>query len=176
MLSSLALSAAVFLTACTPAPASQAATALDDAQIAHIAVTANQLDVTAARQALEKSSNADVRAFAETMIRDHEGVIAKAAELAKKLGVTPADNETSKTLTASADTTRERLSALTGAAFDRAYMDNEVAYHQAVIGAVEGTLVPNTSNAELRQLLEAVLPALRTHLAHAQGLAAALAG
>jgi putative membrane protein len=147
---------------------------LNDAQIAHIAVTANQLDITAARQALERSTNPEVRRFAETMIRDHEGVIAKAVELAGRLGVTPQDNETSRALASDAASTRTNLAKLSGSSFDKAYMDNEVAYHGAVISAIEDVLVPNTQNAELKQLLQAVLPALRAHQQHAQQLAAAL--
>lgn len=169
----LAAAALLALTGVTPGPGARA---LDDAQIAHIAVTANQLDVAAAQQALEKSTDPVVRAFAETMIRDHQGVIQKATALATELHVTPMDNETSRALTSSAEATRARLAGLDGAAFDRAYMDNEVTYHQAVIQAVEETLVPNTRNAELRQLLQAVLPALKAHLAQAQHLAAALSG
>ncbi len=168
---------AVVLLSCTvlglPAP-SVSAQELDDAAIAHIAVTANQLDITGAEQALEKSSNQDVRAFAETMIRDHKGVIEQAAALAARLGVTPADNDVSRSLAAQAEDVRIRLASLRGAAFDRAYMDNEVSYHEAVIAAVNDTLVPNTSNGELRQLLEAVVPALEAHLAHARRVSAEL--
>lgn len=141
---------------------------LDDAVVAHIAVTANQLDIAGAEQALERSSNAEVRAFAETMIRDHTGVIEQAVALAERLGVTPKDNETSQALVARAAETRERLADLEGAAFDRAYMENEITYHEAVITAVEETLVPATSNEELKQLLEGVVPALRAHLEHAR--------
>ncbi len=139
-------------------------------------MTANQLDVTAARQALGKSENAQVRGFAETMIRDHESVIEKAAALAKRLGVTPEDNETSRNLTASASATREKLSGLSADAFDRAYMDNEIAYHRGVIDAVESTLIPNTTNTELKQLLRSVVPALKAHLEHAERVAAELKG
>lgn len=149
---------------------------LDDASIAHIAVTANHLDVVAAEQALEQSSHDEVRAFAETMIRDHRGVIEQAAALAERLGVSPADNDTSRGLSARAEEVRDALADLSGAAFDQAYMANEVAFHETVIGAVEGTLVPNTSNAELRALLEAVVPALRAHLDHARRLHAELGG
>lgn len=152
------------------APAAVAAQDLDDAKIAHVAVTANRLDITAAEQALEKSSNPEVRAFAETMIRDHTGVIEQAAALAERLGVTPEANATSEALTAQAAETRERLAELEGGAFDRAYMENEVAYHEAVITAVEEALVPNTSNEELTQLLRGVVPALRAHLEHARRL------
>ena len=157
-------------------PSAPAPAALNDAQIAHIAVTANQLDVAAARQALDKSKNPAVRAFAETMVRDHEGVIKQAVALAKRLGVTPEDNDTSRSLTTSADATRERLSHLSGAAFDKAYMDNEVAYHQAVIDAVENTLIPNTQNAELKKLLESVVPALKAHLQQARTVVSGLKG
>lgn len=152
------------------------AQALDDAAIAHIAVTANQLDITGAEQALERTANDEVRAFAQTMIRDHQGVIEQAAALAGRLGVTPRDNETSRTLSTQAATIRTDLSALRGAAFDRAYMDNEVAYHQSVIEAVESTLIPNTSNGELRALLQAVVPALRAHLEHARMVRSGLSG
>lgn len=147
---------------------------LDDAMIAHIAVTANQLDVTGAEQALEKSSHPRVRAFAETMIRDHRGVIEQAASLAERLGVTPKDNDTSETLASRAAQVREDLADLRGVAFDRAYMENEVAYHQTVIAAVEETLIPNTSNGELKQLLQSVVPALRAHLEHARRVSAEL--
>lgn len=149
---------------------------LDDAAIAHIAVTANQLDITAAEQALERSSHPGVRDFAETMIRDHTGVIEQAAGLAERLGVTPKDNGTSRALAAQATEARGRLAELHGAAFDRAYMENEVAYHEAVIAAVEETLVPNTSNAELKQLLQSVVPALRAHLEHARQLSREVGG
>lgn len=152
------------------------APALDDAQIAHIAVTANQLDVTAAEQAVGKSSNPDVLSFAHTMIRDHTGVIQQATALATRLGVTPEDNETSRNLAAAAKATREKLSRLSGTAFDKAYMDNEVTYHKTVIEAVETTLVPNTHNAELKQLLQSVLPALKAHLQQATKVAGGLKG
>ena len=150
------------------------AQSLNDAQVAHIAVTANALDVTAARQAMDRSTNAEVRRFAATMIRDHEGVIEQAAALAERLGVTPQDNETSATLTEQADATRSRLAGLSGPDFDRAYMEHEVGYHEAVIAAVEQTLVPNTENAELKALLQGVVPALRAHLEHARQLAGEL--
>jgi len=149
---------------------------LTDAEIAHIAVTANQLGATAAEQALEKSRQPDVRAFAETMIRDHEAVIGQAAALAERLGVTPEDNETSRGLASTAEATLERLDGLDGAAFDLAYVENEVTYHEAVIAAVEDTLIPNTSNQELKELLQSVLPALEAHREHAERLVGELRG
>ncbi len=143
-----------------------------DAEIAHIAYTAGALDVAAAKQALAKSRNADVRAFAETMLRDHEAVNGKALELVKKLGVTPTDNDTSIALSKQSRETHDRLGKLSGAAFDRAYMQNEVAYHQTVNGALKATLIPSADNAELKALLVTGLTLFGEHQAHAEHLAA----
>lgn len=150
------------------APTLMAQKKLSDPEIASVAVTANQVDIGYAEIAKEKTKNADVKKFAETMITDHKGVIAQASDLVKKLGVTPKDNDVSKKLAADAEKKKKELKGKTGAAFDKAYIDNEVAYHKAVIAMVEGTLIPDSQNAELKQLLQNVLPAFRTHLEHAE--------
>jgi putative membrane protein len=126
----------------------------NDAQIAHIAYTADEIDIKAAKLALEKSKNKEVRDFAENMVRDHTAVNDQALALVKKLNVTPQDNETSKALVKQADAKQAELKKLEGAAFDKAYADNEVAYHKAVDNALETVLIPNASNAELKDLLE----------------------
>ena len=143
---------------------------LSDAEVASVAVTANQIDIDYAELARKKSKDADVLQFAQTMANDHKAVIAQAAALVKKLGVTPKDNAVSQQLLAEAAKTRKALSAKSGAAFNKAYIDNEVAYHTAVIAAVEGLLIPETENEELKALLQKVLPALKAHLGHAQML------
>lgn len=143
---------------------------LSDAEVAFVAVTANQIDIDFAGIAKQKSKDANVRQFAETMERDHKAVIAQAAALAKKLGVTPQNNAVSKGMLADAAKTKKSLDAKSGAAFNKAYIDNEVAYHKAVIGAVENVLIPETENSELRELLQTVVPALKSHLMHAEML------
>ena len=143
---------------------------LSDAEIASVAVTANQIDIDYAKIAQERSKNADVLKFAETMINDHNAIIGMAVELVTKLKVTPKDNDVSKKLLADAEKTKKMLKKKSGSAFDKAYVDNEVAYHKAVIAAVETVLIPQADNAELKALLEKVMPALRTHLGHAEML------
>jgi putative membrane protein len=143
---------------------------LTDPQIAHIAYTAGEIDIAAAKQALKKSKNKDVLSFAHEMIRDHEAVNKKALALVKKLKVKPEDNPTSKTLAANAAQKRQDLAKLNGAAFDQAYAQNEVAYHQAVNSTLETTLIPSAQNAELKSLLETGLKLFREHQAHAQKL------
>ncbi len=146
----------------------------NDAQIAHIAYTAGNLDVVTARQALAKSSNAAVREFASEMVRDHEAVNAKALELVKALKVTPEENATSQALSKAAEETHKKLASLDGAAFDRAYVDNEVAFHKTVNGALQSTLIPSAKNEQLKALLETGLTLFREHQTHAEHLAAEL--
>lgn len=152
----------------------QAAASPTDPQIAHIAYTAGQLDIEAAKQALSKSTNKDVRAFAEDMLRDHTAVNDKALALVKKLNVTPEDNDTSRALTKQASAKRAELSKLNGVAFDKAYIANEVAYHKTVNGALETTLIPSASNPELKSLLQTGLKIFQGHQQHAEEVARAL--
>lgn len=151
-----------------------AAPAINDAQIAHIAYTAGVIDITAARQALAKSHDQAVRAFAEEMARDHAAVNEQALALVKKLGVTPQDNPTSQSLASRAATEQKKLAALDGAAYDKAYVANEVAYHKTVNGALGGTLIPAAHNAELKSLLETGLKLFQSHQMHAEQLAQSL--
>jgi len=152
----------------------QAAAKPTDPQIAHIAYTAGQLDIEAAKQAISKSTNKDVRAFAEDMVRDHTAVNDKALALVKKLNVTPEDNDTSRALTKQAAEKRAELSKLSGGEFDKAYIANEVAYHKTVNGALETTLIPSASNPELKSLLQTGLKIFQGHQQHAEEVAAAL--
>ena len=143
---------------------------LSDPEIAKVAVVANQIDIDNAKIAQEKSQNNDVKNFAQTMINDHQSVISQATALVKKLNVTPKDNATSKQLLSDAQKTQSSLRSKSGSAFDKAYIDNEVAYHQAVINTVQNVLIPEAKNSELKQLLQNVMPTLKTHLEHAQML------
>jgi putative membrane protein len=141
---------------------------LTDPEIASVAVTANQIDINYAKIAKEKSKNDDVLKFAATMTTDHQSVIDQAVALCKKLGVTPKDNDVSKNLNAGAVTTTKTLRDKTGDVFNKAYIDNEVAYHKAVIETVDNVLIPQTQNADLKALLVKVSPILKSHLEHAQ--------
>jgi putative membrane protein len=154
--------------------AGASAQAIDDAQIAHIVVTANQVDIDAGKVAAAMATNPEVKRFGQQMVTDHTGVNKQAGELAAKLKVTPADNPTSQSLKAGGDKNVATLKTLKGAAFDKAYIDNEVAYHQAVIDAVDKTLIPNAQNAELKNMLVTTRPAFEAHLKMAKDLQSSL--
>ncbi|MEH2531272.1 putative membrane protein [Bradyrhizobium sp. AZCC 1588] len=145
-----------------------------DPQIAHIAYTAGVIDINAAKQAIAKARNKDVKAFAQDMVRDHEAVNKQALDLVKKLKVTPEDNDTSKTLSKQATEKLAELDKLKGADYDKAYLANEVAYHKAVNSALETQLIPSASNAELKSLLQTGLKIFQGHQQHAEQVAAKL--
>lgn len=164
------LSAALIAGAAHAQPAAKPS----DPQIAHVAYTAGQIDIAAAEQALAKSKDPKVRAFAEEMVRDHKAVNDQALVLAKKLGVTPQANATSTALSDQANAKHAELAKLDGAAFDRAYVANEIAYHTTVNGALSATLIPGASNAELKDLLGTGLKLFQEHQRHAEHLATEL--
>jgi putative membrane protein len=149
------------------ADAVAAATKPTDAQIAHIAYTADNMDIENAKQALAKSKNEGIRQFANRMIADHGLVNDQALALVKKLNITPADNPTSQSIKNAQDANRKKLASLSGVAFDKSYADNEAAYHESVDDAVRDTLIPNAENAELKSLLEDTLKTFGDHQHHA---------
>ena len=146
------------------------AAAPTDPQIAMIAVTADNIDIEAGKLAASKTSNAKVKEFANMMVRDHTSVNKKATALAKKLNITPEESDTSRSLKSDGDKTLERLRGLSGAEFDKAYIDNEVSYHESVAKVVDETLIPDSKNAELKALLKSAQPVFASHLKHAKEL------
>ena len=148
---------------------------LTDANIAAIVLTANGIDIENGKLAITKSKNRTVVDFAKQMVVDHTAVNGKATALAERLRLVPEESRASRTLVVSADATRNRMRMRSGLAFDRAYVANEVAYHQAVIDLLDRTLVPGAENKDLKDLLRAVRPAFVAHLEHAKMIQAVLA-
>lgn len=157
-----------------PAPAGRSD--LNDLEMAHVAVTANDTDIRYAHLALAISENPGVREFAETMIRDHSAVNRQVAALAKRLGVNAQDNDVSRELRANARKVTDELSRLRGAEFDRRYAANEAAYHQAVNGLVAGTFIPSIDNREVKKAFEGALEIFLVHQEHAEKLDRELGG
>jgi len=143
---------------------------LTDAQIAAIAVAANKVDIEAGQAARRKTKNAQVKKFANDMIRDHGSANKQAAALVKKLGVTPEESEMSRAITQGGKDNLDNLKPLKGKEFDRAYAEHEVAYHQQVLSALDEKLIPNAQNPELKSLLQSVRAVVAQHLQHASSL------
>ena len=169
LIASLALLSIAHTSAFAKSPAD-----LNDLEIAHVAYTADLIDIRYAHLALAKSVNPAIQAFARTMIRDHEAVNERALALVAKLNVSPQDNFLSQALTAQSEQLVAELSQLTGAAFDRRYAENELAYHGAVNGLVEGTFIPNLQNPEVKTLFQEALVIFKAHEKHAEKMVASL--
>ena len=152
----------------------QSAAKLTDSQIVHITYTAGQLDIEGAKQALSKSTNKDVRDFADQMVRDNTVVNRQALDLVQKLKVTPQDNDLSRALTEQAAGKRAEFAKLNGAEFDKAYLANEVRYNFVVNAALEVTLIPSATDPELKSLLHTGLEMFQGHGQRAQEVASAL--
>jgi putative membrane protein len=156
-------------------PFAGAQSELGDAHVLHIVVAANQVDIDAGKLARTKSVRKETRAFAEQMIADHNAVNAEASALAKRLRVKPEDNAVSRSLHQDG---RDNLASLRGltksAAFDRAYIAHEVAYHEAVLEALDKSLLPSATNDELKALLARMRPAFAAHLEQAKRVRSAL--
>lgn len=164
--SSIAVTAAALLLVAGGASAQSPS----DAQIAHIVVTANQVDIDAGKLAGSKGTSKDVKDFGKMMVTDHSGVNKQAKALATKLKVKPEDNPTSQSLKQGGEANVKTLKGLKGSEFDKAYIDHEVAYHQSVLDAVDKTLIPSAQNAELKDLLVKTRPAFVAHLERAKDI------
>lgn len=168
----LSIVGAVALTSCTVF--AQSPEKLNDLEIAHVAYVADNIDIQYAHLALALSEHPTVREFAQTMVRDHNGVNAQALALLEKLNAQPQDNFLSKSLQSDAQATVDDLTRLRGADFDKAYAENELAYHQAVNDLVENTFIPNIDNPEVKALFEAGLEVFKSHEAAAELMVAAV--
>jgi len=160
--------ALVLLAALGTGTAAETKPVVSDAQIAQIVVTANSIDIENGKIALKQSKTPSVDDFANLMIKDHTAVNNNASALVTRLGVKPEASDTSKSLQSSADTEQSKLRGLKGHDFDKAYLENEVAYHKQVLGAITDVLIPNAQNAELKKMLVDVKPAFQAHLDHAE--------
>jgi putative membrane protein len=173
-LMSVVLVAATIASAQTKKKSEKSEAAPTDPQIAMIAVTADNVDIDAGKLAAEKSTNPKVKEFADLMVRDHTSVNEQATALAQKLNVTPEESATSRSLKSGGDKMMTKLKGLSGAEFDKAYANNEVTYHEQVLGTIDKTLIPNAKNPELKSLLESVRPVIASHLDHAKELQASV--
>jgi putative membrane protein len=141
---------------------------LTDANIAAMVLALNNTDISYARLAPARAGRDDVRKFAERMLTDHTGVNQLVNNLLTKLDVAAEDNTASLDMRDESADKRDLMRELSGFAFDSVYAENEVSYHQKFLSQLDNVMIPAARNAELRNLLTAVRPAVASHLAHAE--------
>jgi putative membrane protein len=164
---------AALLAALVLLPAAAAAQAPTDANIVAIFDAANTADIETGGLAARQASSKEVRELGQSFADAHTSVRQQGRDLARKLGVTPASPAGDKSAAEHAAVIA-RLKGLKGAEFDRAWLDHEIAFHQAVIDAVTKTLLPATRNSELKAFEEKVAPAFVGHMEMAKNLRAKL--
>jgi len=158
------------------AAAAPAAKGLDDPTIVAIFDAANTWDIETGALAAKKGRSKDVRAFGRMLVRDHRMVRQQGRDLAAQLEVTPTPPGKDFALYQAHLAAMKTLRAARGAAFDRAFLEHEASYHQAVIEAVKTQLLPATQNAELKALEVKVAPAFQAHMIAAQNLLTKVSG
>lgn len=168
MLSRSVLAAFAVLVTATFVQAAEDPAALNDLEIAHVAYTADSIDIRYAHLALAISEDPAVREFARTMIPDHEALNARALSLLERLGAEAQDNFLSRQLIAQSRELIGELSRLSGEVFDDRYAENELGYHQAVNGLVADTFIPNIDNPEVKALFQEALVIFKAHEKHAE--------
>jgi putative membrane protein len=152
-----------------PPTSAPAHIALDDPTIVAIFDAANTADIETGELGAKMGSTKAIRDFGAMLARDHKVVRQQGRDLAKKLGVTPTPPKDDDSMAQHA-MIMKKLRGLRGAEFDRAFLENEVGYHDAVIAAVEKTLLPAIQNAELKHLVTVVAPAFVAHRDAAKNL------
>jgi putative membrane protein len=156
--------------------ASRAAGKLSDEQIAQVLVTANTIDVNGGKMAQSRAKDAEVKAFARRMVQEHSSVNQKANELMKRLSMSPKPSAAATKMQAKAKATNARMKNLQGNEFDRAYIRNEIQFHENVLSAIDQTLDPNAKNQELKDLIGQVRPEVQAHLDEARRIEGRLGG
>lgn len=157
------------------AASSPSAPTVTDGNVVAIVLAANNTDLSYARLVPSRSSNADVKAFAARMTTDHTLLNARVNEIASRSGITPEDHPASLDFRDHSAQRRDVLRELAGAPFDSTYIANEIQYHQELLSALDDLLIPHTRNAELREFVTNLKPAVSAHLAHAERVRATLA-
>lgn len=158
----------------TASPTAQAP-ALTDGNIVAIFVAANDADIKNGQQAKSKSKSTQVKSFADRMIQDHSAAKKEAQDLAGRLNINAEDNDASRQLMSDTDAMRDSLGKMSGLAYDKNYIDDEVAIHEKVLGTLDNTLIPNAQNPDLKTLLTHARDIVQSHLEHAKSLQSQMA-
>ena len=135
---------------------------------------ANDVDISFAKIAYANSENEEVKAFARRMLTDHTQLVVTMRALASVEDITPSEDDAARDLRDLSTLQRDSLRALSGRAFDNAYVGMELDRHRAILSMIDDVLLPRARNSELQELLASTRPIIAAHVAHAEQLLATL--
>jgi putative membrane protein len=147
-----------------------ATAASSDQDFANRAAAAGLAEVELGNMARDKATNQQVKDFAQKMVTDHGKANDELKTVAAQKAIVLPTN-----LGPDHVAVRDRLSALTGAEFDREYMAAMVQDHQKAVSEFENEST-NGTDPELKTWAGQKLPALREHLTMAQQISSSLGG
>lgn len=165
---SLIALSALFVTACATSTLTPMPGALPPSDIAGIVMAANEGEVQQGQAASQRATNPQVRSFAEMMVADHTTAMNNARDVFGREGITAGENDTTRTLRANSQRTITNLNTYSGAAFDREYMETQVALHQWTLNTLDTVLIPSAASMQVRTLLEAHRATVAAHLDQAR--------
>lgn len=173
-----AVAAMLFTVSCATTTTTDAADAavpgaLPPADIAGIMTAANEGEVQQGQAASTRATSADVRSFAQMMVTDHTTALDNARDVFNRNGITPGDNDITRTLRTNSQRTVTNLATHTGASYDREYMRTQVALHQWLLNALDTALIPSATG-ELRTLLQTQRGSVAAHLERARQISSGL--
>jgi putative membrane protein len=122
-------------------------------------------EVELGQLATQKASSPEVKQFGQRMVDDHSKAGDQLKQIASQEGV-----KLPNTLNAKHAATKSRLEKLSGEAFDRAYIQNMVAYHTKDVGAFKREARAGR-DPELKNFASQTAPTIEDHLKQAQGIA-----
>lgn len=168
----LMAAAILMLAACTTMHDANApmAGALPESDIAAIVATANEGEIQQGNTASSRATSSEVRSFAQMMVTDHTRALEEGRAVFAARGISPAENDTSRTLRENSQRTVTNLATYTGAAFDRAYMRSQVDLHQWLLTSLDTVLIPSARTPEVRTLLQNQRGSVAAHLEQARAI------
>ena len=165
---------ALVLSACATTGYAPMPGALPPSDIAGIVMTVHEGEIEQGQAAAQKATNAQVREFAQMMVTDHTNGNNTARDVFGREGISPGENDTTRTLTANSRRTISNLNTYSGAAFDREYMRTQVAMHEWTLNSLDNLLIPSSTSAAVRSMLETQRASVAAHLEHARRILGSL--
>ena len=161
--------------ASSASPSAPASNRVSQSNVVAIILAANNTDLSYARLVPARASSPEVKAFAQRMLTDHTLLNNRINDISTRDGIIAEDDAISLDFRDHSAARRDILRELQGTKFDSTYIANEIQYHQELLDAISGVLIPSAKAGELRDFVTSLRPAVSAHLAHAEQIRATLA-
>jgi putative membrane protein len=150
-------------------PTTDANSGWTDANVVDVLTVANQGEVDYSQIGADKATDANVKQYAQTMVKDHGTMLDAVKSLASRLNVVPASNDKANDLKEENTKDINDLNAKTGKDFDKEFMEEQVDMHQETLDLLSD-LDSRTTNADLKAAIAEAKPKVQAHLDQAKAI------